>query len=185
MDLIATINTILLPPILLVVLISFVSALIYDEGSSKAPEKSLPKNATAKIIQPIERELREVLWSDLWAEPEVPTVQPAAESAIPVAAMPKPEAVPTLESTLPPTEAQVLQIISRLDKRESRPLCKPLKIQQKRNGTELSLDFIRGAIRRKFNENPALVIATIREKLPHLLPSEPESKPEPLEVAAG
>ncbi len=95
MDLIATINTILLPPLLLVVLISFVSALIYDEGSSKAPEQSSPKNATAKIIQPIERELREVLWSDLWAEPEVPTVQPAAESAIPVAAMPKPDAVPT------------------------------------------------------------------------------------------
>ncbi len=160
MDLIATINSILFPPLLFVVLISFVSALIYDEGSSKAPEQSRPKNATAKIIQPIERELREVLWSDLWAEPE---------------------AVPTPESTLPPTEAQVLQLISCLSKRESRPLCKPLGIQQKRNGTELSLEFIRGAIKRKFNENPALVIATIREKLPHLLPSSPE----PLEVAAG
>ena len=146
MDLIATINTILLPPLLLVVFISFVSALIYDEGSSKIPEQSSPKNATAKIIQPIERELREVLWSDLWAEPE---------------------AVPTLESTLPPTEVQVLEIISQRTKRQSRPLCKPLKIQQKRNGTELSLEFIRGAIKRKFNENPALVIATIREKLPH------------------
>ncbi len=184
MDLIATINTILLPPLLLVVFISFVSALIYDEGSSKTPEQSPPKNATAKIIQPIERELREVLWSDLWAEPEaVPTVQPAADSEISVATMPKPEAVPTPQSTLPPTEAQVLEIVSQLTKRQSRPLCKPLNIQQKRNGTELSLDFIRGAIRRKFNENPALVIATIREKLPHLLPSEPE--PEPLEVAAG
>ena len=149
MDLIATINSILFPPLLFVVLISFVSALIYNEGSSKALEQSLPKNATAKIIQPIERELREVLWSDLWAEPEtVPTVQPAAESEISVATMPKPEAVPTLGATLPPTEAQVLQIISRLSKRESRPLCKPLKIQQKRNGTELSLEFIRGAIRR-------------------------------------
>ncbi len=148
MDIIATINSILFPPLLFVVLISFVSALIYDEGSSKTHEKSLPKNATAKIIQPIERELREVLWSDLWAEPEVPTVQPAAESAIPVAAMPKPEAVPTPQSTLPPTEAQVLEMISQLTKRQSRPLCKPLNIQQKRNGTELSLDFIRGAIRR-------------------------------------
>ncbi len=183
MDLIATINTILLPPLLFVVLISFVSALIYNEGSSKPPEQSLPKNATAKIIQPIERELREVLWSDLWAEPEVPTLLHTPESEISVATMPKPETVPTLESTLPPTEAQVLQLISCLSKRESRPLCKPLGIQQKRNGTELSLEFIRGAIRRKFNENPALVIATIREKLPHLLPSSPE--PEPLEVAAG
>ncbi len=162
MDIIATINSILFPPLLFVVLISFVSALIYNEGSSKALEQSLPKNATAKIIQPIERELREVLWSDLWAEPE---------------------AVPTPQSTLPPTEAQVLEMISQLTKRQSRPLCKPLNIQQKRNGTELSLDFIRGAIRRKFNENPALVIATIREKLPHLLPSSPE--PEPLKVAAS
>ena len=147
MDLIATINSILFPPLLFVVFISFVSALIYDEGSSKAPEKSLPKNVTAKIIQPIERELREVLWSDLWAEPEaVPTVQPAAESAISVAAMPKPETVPTPQSTLPPTEAQVLEIVSQLTKRQSRPLCKPLGIQQKRNGTELSLEFIRAGV---------------------------------------
>jgi hypothetical protein len=64
--------------------------------------------------------------------------------------------------------AQADRIISNLNKRQSRQLCKPLGIQQKHGKVEKTLTFIKAEIRSLFKDNPERVIATIQEKLPEL-----------------
>lgn len=75
------------------------------------------------------------------------------------------------EATQDDFHNQVLAAINELGKREARRLCSPLKIQQKRNGIELSTELMVAAIRKKFKTNPDQVIAVIRERLPKLLPT--------------
>ncbi len=80
-------------------------------------------------------------------------------------------------ATVPLTDAQVLEVIGKLTKRQARRLCQPLGIQQKCNDVELTLDLTRGAIRKAYGENAGLVIATIQDRLPELLvASQPTEK---------
>jgi hypothetical protein len=65
-----------------------------------------------------------------------------------------------------------LQEIKGLSKRKARKLCKPLGIQQKRNGVEISQEMMIGFIIRKFRENPDRVISVIHQQLPGLLPED-------------
>ena len=65
--------------------------------------------------------------------------------------------------------AQADRIISNLNKRQSRKLCKPLGIQQKHGKVEKTLTFIKAEIRSLFKDEPERVIATIQEKLPELI----------------
>ena len=53
------------------------------------------------------------------------------------------------------------QIISNLNKRQSRQLCKPLGIQQKCGKVDQSLTFIKAEIRSLFKDEPERVIVTI------------------------
>jgi hypothetical protein len=71
--------------------------------------------------------------------------------------------------------AQAEQIISNLNKRQSRKLCKPLGIQQKHGKVEKTLTFIKAEIRSLFKDDPERVIATIQEKLPELIFLLPET----------
>ena len=64
---------------------------------------------------------------------------------------------------------QADQLISNLNKRQSRKLCKPLGIQQKCGKVEKSLTFIKAEIRSLFKDEPERVIAAIQEKLPELI----------------
>jgi hypothetical protein len=74
-----------------------------------------------------------------------------------------------LEATQDDFHNQVLAAINELGKREARRLCGPLKIQQKRNGIELSTELMVAAIRKKFKTDPDRVIAVICDRLPRLL----------------
>ncbi len=65
--------------------------------------------------------------------------------------------------------AQADQIISHLNKRQSRKICKPLGIQQKCGKVEKSLTFIKAEIHTLFKDEPERVIAAIKEKLPELI----------------
>ena len=89
---------------------------------------------------------------------------------IPTAAVSENTAVDTQpELTQDDFHSQVLAAIDSLGKREARRLCSPLKIQQKRNGIELSTELMLAAIRKKFKSDPDRVIAVIGERLPKLL----------------
>ncbi len=80
--------------------------------------------------------------------------------------------------------AQADQIISHLNKRQSRKLCKPLGIQQKCGKVEKSLTFIKAEIRALFKDEPERVIAAIKEKLPELICVLPETSEQAQRIAS-
>jgi hypothetical protein len=61
--------------------------------------------------------------------------------------------------------ARTVAVIDNLNKVNARKLCKPLGIQQKRNGVELTKELMVANIKRVLKTNPELVISTISEKL--------------------
>ncbi len=68
-------------------------------------------------------------------------------------------------------EAIALAALDNLGKREARKLMGGLKLQQKRNGVELSTELMIASIRREFKVSPERVIEVIRSRLPELLPN--------------
>jgi hypothetical protein len=71
----------------------------------------------------------------------------------------------------PELYAQALTVIDELGKREARKVMGGLKLQQKRNGVELSTELMIASIRREFKADPDRVIEVIRDRLPELLPA--------------
>ena len=161
MNTIDTINTIFFPLFLFGALYCFSCCLVYlpnAQAREKEPEE----------FKPIEQGVKEFLWSD--HQPEVEGAD--TELAIPSPELEQPFSPPEEIIVTPSATVQndhVLEVIGKLSKRQARPLCKPLGIKQKvSGGKELSLTFTRAQIKRRFKENPNLVIATIEEKLPNL-----------------
>lgn len=68
-------------------------------------------------------------------------------------------------------EAQALAALDNLGKREARKLMGGLKLQQKRNGVELSTELMVASIRREFKVDPERVIEVMSDRLPELLPA--------------
>ncbi len=66
-------------------------------------------------------------------------------------------------------EAIALAALDNLGKREARKLMGGLKLQQKRNGVELSTELMIASLRREFKASPERVIEVIRSRLPELL----------------
>ena len=92
------------------------------------------------------------------------------------------EEIPATLSFPPPaniavTDTRILEVIGKLTKRQARQLCKPLGIQQKCNNVELTTELMQGAIKKVYKDNPTLVVATLREKQPALLPAETTELP--------
>jgi hypothetical protein len=61
------------------------------------------------------------------------------------------------------------EIIDSLGKRDIRKLCSPLGIKQKTNGTELTTELMKALVKRKFKENPQMVVEVIGVRFPDLL----------------
>ena len=61
------------------------------------------------------------------------------------------------------------EIIDSLGKRDIRKLCSPLGIQQKTNGTELTTELMKALVKRKFKENPQMVVEVISNRFPQLV----------------
>lgn len=106
-------------------------------------------------------------------EESVEALAPAHEPAHEVENVPvinNPVAVVLEPVQAPPTVTpssyeQALTVINGLTKVQLRKLCKPLGIQQKRNGVELTKDLMAATIKKVLKSNEQLVISTIAQKL--------------------
>ena len=171
---IATLNEILLPPFLFFVTFCFLCCQLSRLGATVTiqPETkpvAIPQPEAIEEIQvqteqepvPVTVPTVEELTCAIWAAPVVEP-QTAQETDL------KPEPGASQQSKL---HAPVLAVIDNLGKREARKVMGGLKLQQKRNGVELSTELMVASIRREFKVDPERVIEVIRERLPELLPA--------------
>jgi hypothetical protein len=151
---VATVNEILLPPFLFIVIFCFlccqlkpgkVQGVLQAEGVQKEKTTlSSPALSTSPAVE------------------NVPVEQDGGETATLT------EAALSLQ---PELYAPFLAAIDELGKREARKVMGGLKLQQKRNGIELSTELMVACIKREFKSSPERVIEVIRERLPDLLPA--------------
>jgi len=138
--------------------------LVAEEPVAEEPVAAEPVAAEPVAAEPVVEEpvaAEPVAEEPVAAEPVVE--EPVAEE--PVAAEPVAAEPVAAEPVAAELYEEALKIINGLKKLEARKLCKPLDIQQKRNKVELSKDILVGNIKKKFKENPRLVIDIISEKL--------------------
>ena len=166
-----TVNEILMPAFIFVVTFCFLCCQVSGNKTVHAEVEA------GNSVPEVEAVAEELVAEELVAEEPVAEEPVAAEpvAAEPVAAEPVVEEPvaeePVAEEPVAeePVAAELyeeaLKIINGLKKLEARKLCKPLDIQQKRNKVELSKDILVGNIKKKFKENPRLVIDIISEKL--------------------
>jgi hypothetical protein len=184
---IATLNEILLPPFLFLVVFCFLCCHLPRPRYSTATIQLEAEDGAIAIPQQKTSTVEEIL---LEQEPS-PATTPAVEE--PAASRPQPDTTAfkdlredvLVEKDAPETvasaepissqqtelEAQVLAIIDNLGKREARKLMGGLRLQQKRNGVELSTELMVASIRREFKADPERVIEVMSDRLPELLPA--------------
>ncbi len=153
---IATINEILFPFFLFTVFFCTASILLYNE--KKQLQASESNNSTAFESNSQVEKIGSNCSTDMGEQfpKEIPLTREIQDAA---------------NEYEPPNPfyAKADQIISHLNKRQSRKICKPLGIQQKCGKEEKSLTFIKAEIRSLFKDEPERVIAAIKEKLPELI----------------
>jgi hypothetical protein len=184
---IATLNEILLPPFLFLVVFCFLCCHLPRSRYSTATIEPEAETSAIAIPQQKTSTIEEIL---LEQEPS-----PATSSYVeePAASRPQPDTTAVedlredvlVEKDAPETvasaepissqqtelEAQALAVIDNLGKREARKLMGGLRLQQKRNGVELSTELMVASIRREFKADPERVIEVMTERLPKLLPA--------------
>ena len=168
MDIAATLNEILLPPVLLLIVFCTLccqlprhSATVSTKTEQPAVETLLALSKTEqKFITLIEASDKQV---SLHIEDSVEDLAaPSSAENVPVE---KATSLAVMKTVTPELYAQTVAVIDSLNKVSARKLCKPLGIQQKRNGVELTKELMVASIKRVLKTNPELVISTISEKL--------------------
>ncbi|HEY9608694.1 hypothetical protein [Allocoleopsis sp.] len=169
MDISATLNEILLPPFLLLI--------VFCMMCCQLPRHSATVSTTTESSVETERGTVETLHGDIEAEQEFTTAieaslciedsvedlaPPSSAENVPVE---KATSLAVMKTVTPELYAQTVAVIDKLNKVSARKLCKPLKIQQKRNGVELTKELMLANIKRVLKTEPELVISTISEKL--------------------
>jgi hypothetical protein len=178
---IATINDTLLPVVLFVIYFCFVSIIVYnlkDNGTEvNRDEQELEESPKAFTY-------RDAFSADYDPDPipeisektvtsiELESVFKVEDLISPVLTDEKSNNVPT---TTHSNYQSIPEIIDSLGKRDIRKLCSPLGIQQKTNGTELTTELMKALVKRKFKENPQMVVEVISDRFPQLLPTIPEA----------
>jgi hypothetical protein len=189
---IATLNEVLLPPFLFIVVFCFLCCQIKRTRYTNATDQ--PEAEAIAILQPQTEpySVEEILQADVGRvpvveEPATPSPQPNKRATEDKKDVPVEKNAPETVTSAEPissqqTElyAQALAVIDQLGKREARKLMGGLKLQQKRNGVELSTELMVASIRREFKADPKRVIEAIRERLPELLPAYSD----PIELAS-
>jgi hypothetical protein len=174
---IATINDTLLPVALFVIYFVFVSVVRYNlkEKASTSYDKEVSKTSEEP---PKPFTYRDAFSAEFDPDPVLDFTEEIMES-VELKSLEKVEASTTTEITenesinAPTTTAtnhqSIPEIIDGLGKRDIRKLCSPLGIQQKTNGTELTTELMKALVKRKFKENPLLVVEVISVRFPDLL----------------
>ncbi len=168
MDISATLNEILLPPFLLLIVFCF--------ACCQLPRHSATVSTTERPVG-TEQPSVETLHGDIETEQEFTTAiehseriedsleDRASPSSVENVTVEKATQEALMKTVTPELYARTVAVIDNLNKVNARKLCKPLGIQQKRNGVELTKELMVANIKRVLKTNPELVISTISEKL--------------------
>ena len=184
---IATLNSVLLPPFLFLVVFCFLcchlprphysTATIGPEAETNAI--AIPQQKTSTVESILLEQEPSPATSSYVEKPAASRPQPdtTAIEDLREDVLVEKDAAETVTSAEPISsqqtelEAQALAIIDNLGKREARKLMGGLRLQQKRNGVELSTELMVASIRLSFKASPDRVIEVIRDRLPELLPA--------------
>jgi hypothetical protein len=170
----ATLNALLLPVFLFAVYLCAASVILYNPKQQHQSSQDI-------AMSELETSLEVEVTANDSSQEILPKFQVESSPSEPVDNDSRKTVLPTItERAIVAIQfsndfhAQAEQIISNLNKRQSRKLCKPLGIQQKHGQVEKTLTFIKAEIRSLFKDDPERVIATIQEKLPELISVPPE-----------
>jgi len=182
MNIIATINDTLLPIVLFAIYFIFASVVRYNlkNKANVFTDKEVTKTSESLCEEQSKSFTYKEAFSAQFdpapfgaiAEEIVATLQP--ENIVSVATQTTKNQAVNSQTTISENSGSMLEIIDSLGKRELRKLCSPLGIKQKTNGTELTTEFMKVIIKRKFDENPVQVVEVMSDRLPQLLPIFPE-----------
>lgn len=176
MEFIATINEILLPPFLFLVVFCFLCCQLPRQNYTTAiqqPETEVvatPPTQT-ETVKEVEVEQKSALEEHVLSQPQpdTPAIENLENVPVETEAEETVTSVEPVSSQQPELEAQALAVIDNLGKREARKIMGALKLQQKRNGVELSTELMVASIRREFKVDPERVIEVMSDRLPELL----------------
>jgi hypothetical protein len=175
MEFIATVNEILLPPFLFLVVFCFLCCQLPRQSYTTAiqqPETEVVATSPTQT-ETVEEDVLDQPQPDTPAEDleNVPALKEAQETVT---------VTESVSSQQPELYAQALAAIDNLGKREARKIMGALKLQQKRNGVELSTELMVASIKREFKAYPERVIEAIRLRLPELLSNDATSQADQL-----
>lgn len=186
MEFIATANEILLPPFLFLVIFCFLCCLSKRQGYTTAiqqpeTEAVVTPPSQSETVEEVEVEQESAVEEHVLDQPQPDTPAlylenvPALEEALETVTVTEP-----VSSQQTEVYAQALAALDNLGKREARKIMGGLKLQQKRNGVELSTELMVASIKREFKVEPDRVIEAIRLRLPELLSNAATSQPDQL-----
>ncbi len=184
---IATLNFILLPPFLFIVVFCFLCCQLPRTSYTTAIQQPETEVVTTPQIQTetveeVEAEQKSVGEEHALNQPQAdtPAIEILENVPIETEAEETVTSVSAVSSPQPELCTQVLAVIDNLGKREARKIMGALKLQQKRNGVELSTELMVASIKREFKASPDRVIEAIRDRLPELLSNATSSQPDQL-----
>lgn len=187
MEFIATVNFILLPPFLFLVVFCFLCCQLPRQSYATAIQQPETEAVVApptqsETVKEVEVEQESAVEKHVLSQPQPDT--PAIENLENVPVETEAEETVTVtepvSSPQPEVYAQALAALDNLGKREARKIMGGLKLQQKRNGVELSTELMVASIKREFKVEPDRVIEAIRLRLPELLSNAATSQPDQL-----
>jgi hypothetical protein len=187
MEFIATVNEILLPPFLFLVVFCFLCCQLPRQNYTTAiqqPETEVVATppTQSETVKEVEVEQKSALEEHVLSQPQpdTPAIENLENVPVETEAEETVTSVEPVSSQQPELEAQALAVIDNLGKREARKIMGALKLQQKRNGVELSTELMVASIKREFKVEPDRVIEAIRLRLPELLSNAATSQPDQL-----
>lgn len=163
MEIIATLNEVLLPPVLFSIVFCFVCCQLPRTNYTAAHPVETERAAVETPQPQIENAAINPSDTSSDAEEKVENLTPEENTENVPVSLP----VENTEEKIVTAElyARAVAAIDSLSKVKARKLCKPLGIQQKRNGVELSKELAIANIKRVLKINPELVISTLSAKL--------------------
>ncbi len=184
---IATLNFILLPPFLFIVVFCFLCCQKRSASYTTVMQQPETEAVTTPQIQTQTVEEAEVEQESAGEEnalnqsqDDTPAIEILENVPVSTEAEETATSIETVNTPQPELCTQALAVIDNLGKREARKIMGALKLQQKRNGVELSTELMIASIKREFKASPNRVIEAIRLRLPELLSDAATSQPEQL-----